>query len=424
MAGQQHLLKYEYMEVPRLVVGRIALISVFGLLVLGVVGLGVRDLAKSQGSDLVDPGLSGEERVKALRALTPEQQNFLQAREEKRLKAEPMDQAALNNLSILGELAGNTAKAKAFAQESATRTLRDTQAQLSVANDYATRQDFVKVMYHLDSVLTAEPGLRDKLFVTLLQLMQNDNSTEQLAKTLNRPPVWRKEFLTWLNTEDHTGYLAFKLFNMMRKQGGAATGEETQAYIKTLIDRKEFDRAYFVWLDSLNENELRQVGNVFDGGFDLEPQNRYFDWTVYPFPNGQIGLVSRTEASKDRVLRLSFYNSIAMFGHVFQYLHLAPGSYRIEGEETARNFRTTGGLRFAVSCGDGGKVLGVGPVFRESAPWKSFSADFEVPPSGCASQILRLQSGSSAVLDVKMDGEVFIDNIKVEPADPGSQQQN
>ena len=367
--------------------------------------------------DLVNPGLEGDAITKALTSLTEHQRAALMKREMERIKTEPLDRSALDNLSLLESLSNNTSQAEAFALESASRTLRDVQSQLSVLNLYIVKKDYAKAMYHLDSILVSDPQLAPSLFPGVVANLEDDNSMNQFAKTLNRNPPWRGEFFTWLNANDKSDELTFKIFNQLRKQGGEVTTFETLDYLRKIISRRDYDRAYFVWLDSLDPFALRKVGNIFDGDFDLEAKNLYFDWTLYPLVNSEIGIVARRNDPTNRALRLAFYNSTEMFANALQYLRLRSGSYLFTGQEAANGFKTVAGLKLFVFCVDSGALLGESIAFRDSAAWQNFSFEFKVPDEACQTQVLRIQSASPAVLDAKMDGEVLFDSFDVSPAD-------
>jgi hypothetical protein len=363
--------------------------------------------------NLIDPALSGDAAVKALTGLTERQRATFQEREKKRLAAEPLDVSALNNLAVLESLAGNTKSAEAYALESASRTLRDTQSQVGALRLYLIRKDYVKAMYHLNGALVSDPELGNSVFPSVGSLLADDEATAQLAKTLNQNPTWRKDFLFWLNANDKNDQLTFKLFNQLRKQGGGATTSEILEYLRKLVAHKNYDRAYFVWLDSLDQTALLKVGNLFDGNFDLEAKNQYFDWNFYPFANGEIGIVPKRDDDKDRVLRLSFYNTTEPFANVEQYLRIRPGVYQFSGEETANSLKAVAGLKFVVYCAGSGAVLGQSPAVHDSNPWQKFSFEFTIPDDTCQTQLLRLQSASTAVLDAKMDGEILFDSLAI-----------
>ena len=388
-----------------------------GVLVVAVAVLGAFNAISSPERSLVDPSLEGKAAVDALAALTPEQLANLVEREKRRLTAEPLDVTALNNLAILEDLSKNPGKSEAYVVESASRTFRDTQAQLTALRAYATDKNFERAMYHLDGVLVSDPDLRERLFPSVAGLLQSPDALEAFVKRLNRSPPWRKDFLYWLNNNDANDLLTFRLFGQLRKQGGSVTDSELLEYLRRLIGKHQYDKAYFVWLDSLNQNALLKVGNIFDGEFDLEPKNQFFDWSISRFNNAELGIVKGTDKARGRVLRLSFFGSVEKFDHVSQYLRLKPGTYSFEGHHAAANLRAPDGLKITLSCAVSGEILGESEAFRESTPWRSFTFGVNVPADGCQTQYMRLRSASAAILDAKLDGEMQFDGFRIEPAE-------
>ena len=375
--------------------------------------------------NIIDPELSGDDAVKALKALSKEQRTTFVVQEQRRLSDVPLDVAALNNLAVLESLAGNTKSAEAYVLESASRTLRDVQSQLGALRFYLGNKDYAKAMFHLDGILVSKPEFGNIVFPAVSALLDDDAAAAELARTLNRDPPWRKNFVIWLNANDKNDQATLKLYGQLRKQGGGALPSELLEYLRTQMANKNYDRAYFVWLDSLDQTALLKVGNVFDGNFELNTKNQYFDWNLYPFENGEIGIVAKRDDNQNRVLRLSFYNSIKKFANIEQYLRIGPGAYQFEGEVAANGLRAEAGLKFVVSCADTAAALGESSAFRVSKPWEKFSFNFNVPDVGCQTQLLRLQSASTAVLEVKLEGEILFDSLKISTVDKlGDQQAN
>jgi hypothetical protein len=396
---------------------RCSLLAVIIVLVAVITMVGVIGITSPRVRDIVPPDLVGESAVRALKLLKPEAREAMVLREKNRLRDEPLDSSTLDNLSILESLANNPQISVSFASESARRSLRNTASQLNVLGNNLQKKEYALVMYHLDGILVSEPQLGNQLFPSLATIIAEDSALDALTKVLIRNPPWRAQFFSWTNSNDKSGQIMFRLFGSLRKQGDGPSDSELQAYIAALFDHKAYDRAYFVWLDSLGRNELRKVGYVFDGNFDLDAGNKRFDWNLITFANAEIGIAPRRQGQTDRALHLSFYHSAGVFGHVFQYLRLQQGRYHLEGEQSAWNFQSPGGLRLIVYCSETGVALGGSEAFKSPAPWKQFSFDFEVPAESCLLPILRLQSASTAILDTAMNGEILFDKIKIDKID-------
>jgi hypothetical protein len=411
------------MNTPLVSFKRLFMPSVLGWMIAGLLFFAAPTIFYQQERSLISPDLQGEAAVNAIKALSAEQRKVLSEREKQRLFVEPLDLSALNNIALLESLENHADAAQAIALEASNRSLRDIQSQLSALRLYLIKKDYAKASYHLDGILVSDPLLAPSLYPSISTLINDDAAAELLAKILNRNPPWRSGFITALVENDKTSQLAFKLFSQLRKSGGAPDKYELLSYLRKLTASNDYDRAYFVWLDSLDETALLKVGNVFDGGFDLEPKNLIFDWSVYPFTNAEVGVIQKQDNSKNRVLRLSFYKTTEQFGNVSQMIRLHPGHYAFSGTYMANGFKAAGGLKAQVICIEVGSALGESEPFVSSSPWQSFGFEFKVPVEKCTVQLLRIISASPAILDAKLDGEILFDDFKITDKSQGDDKQ-
>jgi hypothetical protein len=401
------------MKTPLVFFKRLFMPSALGCLIFGLFFLAAPTVFNQQERNLINPDLKGDAAIKAIKAFSVEERRTLSKRERQRLSVEPLDLSALNNIALLEGLANHTEAAQAIALEASNRSLRDIQSQLSALRLYLIKKDYAKASYHLDGLLVSEPLFAPKLYPSINTLINDDAAAELLAKTLNRNPPWRSGFITALIENDKTSQLTFKLFSQLRKTGGAPDKYELLAYLRKMTASGDYEGAYFVWLDSLDETALLKVGNVFDGGFDLEPKNQIFDWSVYPFTNAEVGVIQKQDNSKNRLLRLSFYNTTEQFGNVSQMTRLRPGHYTFSAAYMANAFKAAGGLKVQVVCIEAGSALGESEPFVVSSPWQTFGFEFRVPNEKCAEQLLRIISASAAALDARLDGEILFDDFKI-----------
>ncbi len=363
--------------------------------------------------DLVDTTLKPEAAAKALNALTPEARAALISRESDQLLREPLDLLALSNLSVLKSLNGEQKAADAMVLEAARRSLRDAQTQVSAIRLSLAANDYDKAFYHLDGLLTAQPEIATSTFQALLAIPNRSEVAKAMAKLLLRDPPWRNTFMNWVAASDTSGLLAYEIFNSLKKNDGEIRDWEMRTYLGNQFNFKNHERAYFVWLDSLTNEELKKAGGIFDGDFDLKPRNLLFDWTIDPISNADVGVAARPEDIKNKSLRLLFFNSTKPFSHVYQFLRLPAGRHSLSGEWTASSLRTPAGLFWQMSCVEGGGQVMQSEAFAQSAPWSQFKAEITIPEEKCQTQLLRLMTASAAVLDAAIDGELRFDNLQI-----------
>jgi hypothetical protein len=373
----------------------------------------------SSPTSLASTAKSPNELVESIKKLAPSERSALVSAQVLELTSEPLGIESLNNIAILEALGDHPEKSESVVVEAARRSLRDVQSQLSAMNILLSKRAYKQASFHIDGLLRSQPKLEDQLFKVLVQLQKDPEGLGAVAALMKDGPPWRGKFLQSVLTNDATGQAGFQLLAAIRKAGGKISDDDLRHYIGTQIGKKNYEIAYFTWLDSLDEVDLRSVSFVYDGKFDHQPRNQFFDWTIYPYANAEIGVSADPGETSNQVLRLSFLGGRDAFGHVRQYMKLAPAVYDVKGRWQARNFQSPSGLRWQLYCVEGAAITAASSVLAATDTWEKFGFTAEIPPDKCETQFLQLQSASSAVLDQRFDGQFYVDDMELTPAAPG-----
>lgn len=337
------------------------------------------------------------------------------------LARNPLDRPAMANATALLALSDNHERANAMAKLFADTSLRDRAAQLTAINLSLGSKDFEQAVYRLDGLLAAHPDMGDTLFPMLTSILAQPDGQAAAAARLVAKPAWRDAYLQSLAKTDPGMQQSYLALTAIRKAGGEVQERELRPVLEYLFQAKAYDKAYFVWLDFLNDDQLRHVASVYDGEFDLAPKNYLYDWNLYPTANAKVAIVNRPGSSTNRSLLVDFYESKGEFAHVYQYLRLAPGAYTVRFDAMSNGFQSEGGLVWRFYCiGDAGGMV-QSAVLRNAGPWANYSFNADVPAQGCAMQLLRLESASKAVLDTKASGQIYFDSMAILPRDGSGQ---
>ena len=350
----------------------------------------------------------------ALKVMAPPQRQALREREMDALRSNPLDPVALKNLSSLWRAEDNGDRAERLAVLAGDRNLRDLPAQAEVLDILLRRKDFAAALYRLDALMRAQPArLPDLIKVTAL-FAESEESRPALVAELHKDPPWRQALVSAIVNSPNGPAVAYSVLSDLRKSGSEPTRGELRELISKLMANRDFDTAYFVWLDFLSQAELRKAGNIFDGGFELDPQNLLFGWNFGKLRNTDIRLIPRSTSSADRMLRIEFINTRDRFQHVSQALRLPPGHYTLAGEMKAERLATEVGLVWRLYClGEKQRpIAATGKLFAAST-WAPFDASFEVPSEDCSAQNLQLEVDSRAALDQLISGQVYFDNLQI-----------
>lgn len=363
---------------------------------------------------LVEQGTAADQITARLQGLTDPEREVIAARERAILGQQLLDVLALKNLAVLAQLSGDQKTANALALTAGDRNLRDVATQAVVLQNLLAAEDYSGALRRYDGLMRARPEDMDKLLPGVAAFAHNPAALPSLISLLASDPPWRARFIRYLVESDKDDGATYQLFTALGQVGSPVTAAQLGALVQRMIRNGNVDRAYYVWLDALTETELRKVGLVYDGDFDGGLKGRSFDWTNIALPNIDVVTAPRAAGSTDQVLRLNFAPGSVAFAHVYQYLRLSPGSYRLTGETKAENLETSNGLVWRIYCVQPQLLrIATSPHVKGSENWAPFEQNFTVPDSECSTQLLRLELDAPAKLDQQISGRASYDVLKI-----------
>jgi hypothetical protein len=349
-----------------------------------------------------------------LKVMLQAERDGLILREQAKLKSHPLDIQALKNLIMLYNVAGDTQKSENMITVAAKRSLRDLPLQTAALKIQLGKQEYADVLYRIDALIRSKPSYQKEFFVAMMGFAEIPAARVELVKKLAEDPPWRAQFMSTFNSETKQPDLVYGLYSTLRKSGKAVTSLELRQLLQRLVNDQSYEKASFIWLDFLSEVELRKARLLFDGGFDLDFGNRFFDWSVTKVQNADLRIMPRATGSADRVLRLEFANGRTAYNHFSQILRLAPGDYVFSGEQKAEQLESTSAMVWQISClNKEGAILAVTPGLKDTIAWGAFATPFAVPLVECATQRLSLKLNAVAVLDQQVSGRVFYDGLSI-----------
>jgi hypothetical protein len=99
----------------------------------------------------------------------------------------------------------------------------------------------------------------------------------------------------------------------------------------TIIRGDQYDSSYYVWLQTLTEEQLSTLPPVYNGSFEQKLSGVPFDCLI----NAQAGVEAGIEHTEDkrmgRVLWLRFMGDRVQPKQVSQIVRSTPGTYRLSG---------------------------------------------------------------------------------------------
>jgi hypothetical protein len=138
---------------------------------------------------------------------------------------------------------------------------------------------------------------------------------------------------------------------------------------------------------------------------------------VTPLAGTSVDVVDTGDGDVGHALRVVFADRRVRFNNVAKLGLLPSGRYELKARiSTDRTLGTTG-LAWSVSCAEGKKQqLGATPsVSGTGGQWQSVAIVFDVPPTGCRAQWIRLVSA-----DERLRGTALIDGVVLRRAAEGT----
>ncbi len=369
-------------------------------------------------SRMVPENLTGAQAIAQLKAMPQSQLIILQEQQKKQLVNNPTDLNAIKNLATLADLLGDKKQLASLSLIAASRSLRDFPSQVAALQVLLTQKDYAKALYHIDGLLRSDPEHHDQMIKLLSSFAEVSDTLAPLVDLLKTSPPWRGSFIAYLEQNTKQTETSYTLLSALRSQGSPVSQDELRPLLARLITEKAYERANYIWLDFLSDVELRKTSLIYDGGFDLDFGNRFFDWTYQPLANVDLRLIPKSTGSVDRILRVSFSTGKIPFNNFYQVLRLQPGNYVFRGEEKSEKLETNSGLVWRFTCvSQDPQPIGSTEPLLEAASWKNFDLNFTVPADNCDTQELRLANNARAELDQQISGTAYYDNLAVLPAD-------
>lgn len=325
----------------------------------------------------------------------------------------PLNGVAYRVLGRVADGAGDEAGALAHYRIAARRAPRDRPALGWLANHAVLHGDFTAALARTDQLLRVSPGLLDDTLPTLAALAAIPEARVALLRLLGEgAPPWRPRFLSWLSQQPGALPLITALFSPLRAAPQPLSMAERSAWIDRLLRETRVAEAQFLWIEALPDERRKVLGNVFDGGFELPPDNGGFGWTFAPVAGATIHQEPTAGAGGEQALVIDFHDRRVAFAHVQQRLALPPGRYALRGRTRIDGLRNERGLHWLLRCDDG-RLLAETERFQGSSSWRDFRVDFERPADACNGQTLTLHLDARIAPEQMVGGRIWFDDLRI-----------
>ncbi|HRD67264.1 MAG TPA: hypothetical protein PKY50_14050 [Candidatus Competibacter sp.] len=281
------------------------------------------------------------------------------------------------------------------------------------ADFWETQGRLDRMLARWSMLLRTRPGFARQLYPLLLGFAEDRNRQELLKPLLDDPPDWWDGFFVYAAREAEWTDTVIRLYQQRQRRDEPPAERELSAYLDRLWRDARWQDAYQAWRDSLSERQLKELGDLYNGRFNLPLTGIGFDWRTPAVQGAMVETAPTYGMRGEKALHVVFDGQRVRFQHVLQYLVLKPGPYRLQGRVRPDGLRTERGLQWRIRCAADGPLLAESERFLGSDSWRTFGVDFVVPEIDCSAQVLRLELEGRAALDFEVQGGIWFDDLNV-----------
>jgi hypothetical protein len=285
---------------------------------------------------------------------------------------------------------------------------------LTAAAFWARQGKLDKALEGWSIALELRPDIRKEFYPSLLQLADDPQTRPFFKKLIMSPPSWWAHFFDYA-ARNATQLDTLRVFYGWRQLNDkVVTDEERRNFMSRLEKENRWQEAYFVWINSFDEQQLAVLGNIYNGSFELPFSEEGFGWRAFARPGIKIETAYTYGTKGTKALHINFRGERIQFHHFLQYLFLTPGNYDLQGMVRPEGLRLPRGLYWTLRCLNKQDVLATSERFLGSSQWREFTSRFQIPEQNCRIQQLTLEMASQQPFAAQ--GEIWFDDLRIRRA--------
>ena len=333
---------------------------------------------------------------------------------DRALSSKPLNARALRILGQIADEMGDRVLAAKFMQVATRQSLHEPIASYWMLGWSVEHKDLDAALSYADALLRTQSAMPAFVVPFLGVVAATEGGMVRLKALLATNPPWRSVFFSVLPNAVRDLHIPLELLLSLKGSQHPPTTPELRAYLDPLISGKQYELAYYTWLQFLPEEQLGSVGLLFNGSFDIPLSSLPFDWQLPSGSGVTTEIARRSDQNGRNVLRISFGEGRGNFAGISELIMLAAGTYRLEGSYRG-DLVGRRGLVWRITCAEGGnQPIGLSQMFIGPKPtWTDFEFSFSVPVSGCRAQRLQLFLDARSESEKLISGTAWFDNLKI-----------
>lgn len=275
-----------------------------------------------------------------------------------------------------------------------------------------SKNDSDLAIRHLSVISRRWPDQWSRVVPYLPALLATREGLAAAASVIGDNTESRRQMISSLTADPATTPLAANLLNAWKTRGVPADELRrlTRNTSNALFKNEQYDQAYFLFRQMMDEEQEDIAGYVHNGRFQQKPTGAMFDWVI----SAQTGARMTLGPSG---LNIRFLDAPVRFSGLQQYLRLPPGSFSLRIDYSTLDLRAPKPLKFVLSCLPGPELaqteLSAGTNATTTA-----QAAFTVPGTGCKAIRLSLANDFQALSwSNRYSGELSVHEVSVQRQD-------
>ncbi len=232
---------------------------------------------------------------------------------------------------------------------------------------------------------------------------------------LRKSPPWRTQFLRYLNSDQGTVDLAYRLQLDLNGNVQETDPKEIAGTVSALLGYKQYDLAHRLFLLTLNDADRENYGYLFNSSFQQALSGRPFDWRLWKQPGVSVFRAENTTSRGEEAnLNVHFQGKPVKRVGVGQYLYLPAGKYQLTIDLDATNLKAPKGLFVDITCLDPRRTVSKVDIPTGSYRDRILRSTFVLPDSSC--KMLQLGMGTDLIAEsfrYRYAGTLSIRNISI-----------
>jgi hypothetical protein len=330
------------------------------------------------------------------------------------LANDPLNARGFSLLGQLAHMAGDEAGVEKFLRAAARRSTHETAAVYWLMQKSYDSRDYATALYWADVLLRTSSQTGEYVMPVLLGIAASAQVTNDLKSAVLNNPPWRSSFLTAYAQYGSDPRASLELLLATRETPTPPTTADLSNYLNALIRRKQYELAYYAWLQFLPSEQLSRTGLLFNGSFEITPTGFPFDWVISEGSGVTIDIVPRPDRDGQRALLIEFGYGRVDFRGIQQLTVLPPGTYEFKAKYKG-DIVGKRGLVWRVACVDApSPPIGESPMVTGASPtWQDTKFSFIVPDQNCRAQHIWLRLDTRMASEQLVSGSILYDELSI-----------